>query len=86
MFAHSLICFHFMSEFFYFEINLSRTGFLTFFEYLLFFHIPFNEQILDVRYSSAFFRGQGALFFLSRTSGLILGRFPGPSRAPLPRG
>src|SRR5437762_3285405 len=39
--------FHFTLELFYFGLNLSRARLLAFFECLRFFHIPFNEQILD---------------------------------------
>ena len=49
--------FYFLSKFLYFELNLSRIGLLAFFECLLLFHAPFNEQILDIRYPNAFFRG-----------------------------
>jgi hypothetical protein len=56
-------CFYFMPKLFYFEINFSRTRFLAFFKRLLLFDVPLNEQILDIRYPGAFFRGQAIVSF-----------------------
>src|SRR5260370_13949133 len=56
-------CFHFTLEFLYFELNLSRMRLLAFFEFLLLFHIPFNEQILDIRNPSPLFRAKTMIAF-----------------------
>src|SRR5438132_12131922 len=61
-FAHSLIVsISRLSSFISNSISLARL--LAFFEYLLLFHIAFNEQILDIRNPGLLFRAQTMIAF-----------------------